>query len=87
MDCNEPKKEQWRKIALARKELNLTQKQLASTTGINKATLSQIENGKFSGSLDILERYLDALDLQLTVEPKKRQLPNWDELDTLFGDE
>ncbi|SQD80143.1 helix-turn-helix domain-containing protein [Moritella yayanosii] len=75
------------KIALARKELNLTQKQLAATTGINKSTLSQIENGKFSGSLDILERYLDALDLQLTVEPKKRQLPDWDELDTLFGDE
>jgi transcriptional regulator with XRE-family HTH domain len=75
------------KIALVRKELNLTQKQLAATTGINKATLSQIENGKFSGSLDILERYLDALDLQLTVEPKKRQLPDWDELDTLFGDE
>jgi transcriptional regulator with XRE-family HTH domain len=75
------------KIALARKALNLTQKQLAATTGINKATLSQIENGKFSGSLDILERYLDALDLQLTVEPKKRQLPDWDELDTLFGDE
>ncbi|MFT5809076.1 MAG: transcriptional regulator with XRE-family HTH domain [Moritella dasanensis] len=75
------------KIALARKALNLTQKQLAATTGINKATLSQIENGKFSGSLDILERYLDALDLQFTVEPKKRQLPDWDELDTLFGDE
>lgn len=44
----------------------------ATTTGINKATLSQIENGKFSGSLDIFERYLDALDLQFTVEPKKR---------------
>jgi len=75
------------KIALARKDLGLTQKQMAAKTGINKATLSQIENGKFSGSLDILERYLDALDLQLTVEPKKRQLPDWDELDTLFGDE
>jgi transcriptional regulator with XRE-family HTH domain len=75
------------KIASARKELNFTQKYVAEKTGINKSTLSQIENGKFSGSLDILERYLDALGLQLAVAPKKRKLPDWDELDNLFGDE
>jgi len=36
--------------------------------------------------LDIMERYLDVLGLQLTVVEKAQQLPDWDELDTLFGD-
>jgi transcriptional regulator with XRE-family HTH domain len=55
-----------------------TQKQIAEQTGIHKSTLSLIENGHFSGSLDILQRYLDAVGLTLDVTPKKHRLPQWD---------
>ncbi|QUJ70485.1 helix-turn-helix transcriptional regulator (plasmid) [Photobacterium sp. GJ3] len=74
-------------IAKTRKASGATQKQMAERTGINKTTLSEIENGRFTGSLDIFERYLDAVGLQLEVTPKQHQLPNWDELDELFGED
>jgi transcriptional regulator with XRE-family HTH domain len=75
------------KAQTARKGLAQTQKQLSQITGLPQSTLSEIENGRFTGSLDILERYLDALGLELTVTEKRPRLPDWDELDTLFGDE
>ena len=81
------RKENGRLIAQTRKQFGKTQQQISAETGINKATLSLIENGRFGGSLDIVERYIDVLDLQWVVEPKKRKLPDWDELDDLFGDE
>jgi transcriptional regulator with XRE-family HTH domain len=74
-------------VRTARKHLNQTQKQMSETTGIHKSTLSEIENGRFTGSLDILERYLDAVGLQLTATEKVHRFPDWDELDELFGEE
>jgi transcriptional regulator with XRE-family HTH domain len=76
-----------KEIARQRKAQGNTQQQMTNQTGINKTTLSEIENGRFTGSLDILERYLDAVGLQLEVSPKQHRLPDWDELDTLFGDD
>ena len=69
-----------------RKRSEQTQKRLSEVTGLPQSTLSEIENGRFTGSLDILERYLDALGLELTVTEKAQRLPDWDELDTLFED-
>ncbi|AWY00104.1 transcriptional regulator [Marinomonas primoryensis] len=74
-------------ICAARKALNKTQKQIAEQTRIHKSTLSLIENGRFTGSLDILERYLDAVGLTLEVTPKKHQLPQWDEIEQLFAED
>ena len=74
-------------LAQVRKSKQQTQKQLAKRTGINISTLSEIENGRFTGSLDIFERYLDALDFELEIKPKQHQLPDWDELETLFGED
>ncbi|KKC99672.1 MULTISPECIES: helix-turn-helix domain-containing protein [Photobacterium] len=74
-------------IATARKARGATQKAMAEQTGINKTTLSEIENGRFTGSLDIFERYLDAVGLQLQVSPKQHQLPDWDDIDTLFDED
>ncbi|NAW65921.1 helix-turn-helix domain-containing protein [Photobacterium halotolerans] len=74
-------------IATARKARGTTQKAMAEQTGINKTTLSEIENGRFTGSLDIFERYLDAVGLQLQVSPKHHQLPDWDDIDTLFDED
>lgn len=72
-------------IAQARKELHLTQQQIAQQTGIHKTTLSKIENGRFTGSLDIFERYIDAVGLELNISPKQHKLPSWEEIDELFG--
>lgn len=74
-------------LRTARKQMSRTQKQMSEITGIHKSTLSEIENGRFTGSLDILERYLDAVGLQLTVAEKAHRLPDWDELDELFGED
>lgn len=74
-------------ISQARKALGHTQKQLAEITGINKSTLSEIENGRFTGSFDIFERYLDAVGLEFNVSNKKHQLPDWDQINELFGDD
>lgn len=76
-----------RQVAQQRKILGYTQKQLAEITGINKTTLSEIENGRFTGALDIFERYLDAVGLQLDVSLKRHRLPDWDELDELFKED
>jgi transcriptional regulator with XRE-family HTH domain len=69
-----------------RKQSAQTQKRLSEVTGLPQSTLSEIENGRFTGSLDIMERHLDVLGLQLTVVEKAQRLPDWDELDTLFED-
>jgi len=74
-------------IAKARKASESTQQEMSIKTGINKSTISQIENGRFGGSLDIIETYIDALNLQITVEPKSKQLPNWDNIEDIFGDD
>ena len=74
-------------IAQSRKALSRTQKQISVQTGINTTTLSEIENGRFSGSLEILEHYIDAVGLQLEVKPKQHRLPDWDEIETLFAED
>lgn len=74
-------------LAKARKAMGKTQQQLTEITGIHKSTLSAMENGRFTGSLDIFERYIDALGLEMNVFPKQHQFPDWDEIETLFADE
>ena len=53
-----------KKISAKRKSLGLTQKQVSELTRINKTTISEIENGRFTGSFDIFERLIDAVGLQ-----------------------
>lgn len=74
-------------VKLSRKKRAFTQQQLSENCGINKTTISEIENGRFSGSFDIFERVLDALDLEFKVIQKKHSLPAWNEIDRLFSDE
>ena len=74
-------------IAQSRKASGRTQKQISTQIGINTTTLSEIENGRFSGSLEILEHYIDTVGLQLEVKPKQHRLPDWDEIETLFAED
>ena len=75
------------KVKQARVDMGLTQVQMSELTKINKTTISEIENGRFTGSFDIFERLLDAVDLQFEVVTKKRLLPDWDQIEELFADE
>ena len=74
-------------VSESRKALGYTQQRLAELTGINKTTISEIENGHFTGSFDIFERLLDAVGLQFDVIPKQHKLPDWDEIDSLFSED
>ena len=70
-----------------RKELRYTQQALSELTGVHKSTISEIENGRFSGSFDIFERLLDSVNLQFEVSSKTHRLPDWDDIDSLFSED
>lgn len=74
-------------VSEQRKALGYTQQRLAELTGIHKVTISEIENGRFTGSFDIFERLLDAVGLQFNVTSKRHELPDWDEIDSLFSED
>ena len=75
-----------KKIRLARKGLGYTQKSLAEKTKVNKTTISEMENGRFTGSFDIFERVLDGVGLQFEVNKKNCKLPQWDEIAEIFSE-
>jgi len=47
------RKEIGEKIKLARKNLGYIQKTVSEKSGVNKTTISEIENGHFTGSFDL----------------------------------
>ena len=59
-----------KEIRLARKGLGYTQKSLSEKTKVNKTTISEIENDRFTGSFDIFQRVLDGMGLQFKVNKK-----------------
>lgn len=75
------------KIRQERKTLGYTQQKLSQLSRINKTTISEIENGRFTGSFDTFERVLDAVGLQFEVTPKKHTLPDWDEIEDMFSED
>ena len=54
-------------IIRARKERNLTQKELSALTGITQADLSKIENGNANPSLNTLMKLANGLGKKLQV--------------------
>ncbi|MFA6857660.1 MAG: helix-turn-helix transcriptional regulator [Treponema sp.] len=52
----------------ARKQSNVTQKELAVQTGIAQADISKIESGSGNPTIKILKRLADGLDMQLKIE-------------------
>ena len=76
-----------KEIRLARKALGYTQKNLSEKTNINKTTISEIENGHFTGSFSIFECVLNAVGLQFEVDKKKYKFPQWDEIETMFAED
>ena len=81
------RKEIGEKIKLARKNLGYTQKTVSERSGVNKTTISEIENGHFTGSFDLFEKVLSCVNLQFEVVPKKHKFPHWDEIESLFKED
>ena len=57
-----------RAIVEARKSRNITQKELATRTGINQADISKLENGNRNPSLNMLKKLAAGLDMSLKIE-------------------
>jgi transcriptional regulator with XRE-family HTH domain len=55
-------------IKKRRKELNLELKDLQDYSGINYASISDIENGKANPTIKTLEKLLDVLGMQINIE-------------------
>ena len=57
-----------RAIVEARQSKNITQKELATRTGINQADISKLENGNRNPSLNMLKKLAAGLDMSLKIE-------------------
>ena len=52
----------------ARKDLNITQKELSERTGITQADISRIENGTRNPSLNMMKRLAEGMGMVLKLE-------------------
>lgn len=59
-------------IRQARKEKNLTQKDLASLSGVWQETISKIETGSSGTKLETIFDLMAALDLEITVSERSK---------------
>jgi HTH-type transcriptional regulator / antitoxin HipB len=59
-------------IRRARKKKNLSQKSLAGKTGLRQATISLIENGNTSATIDTLLTILSVLDLEFQIGQRSK---------------
>ena len=57
-----------------RKELSITQRELAALAGIGINTLTKIERGEANPSLNIILRVLDTLGLEMNMKIKSMNL-------------
>jgi transcriptional regulator with XRE-family HTH domain len=76
MDKPKPMKELTRR----REERGLSQQGLADASGVNKATINQIERGRRSPNLETLEKLAAALDVEVADLFPKAQAPLFREL-------
>ncbi|AOY77398.1 helix-turn-helix domain-containing protein [Clostridium formicaceticum] len=58
-------------VIKARKEMGLTQKELANKVGVTQQVISRFENEKNAPTLDNLIKILDGLDLEISISKKK----------------
>lgn len=64
----EPERQIIRAIIEGREEKDLTQKELAETTGITQADISRLENGTANPSLRTLKRLAAGLGMKINLE-------------------
>ncbi|BBO29738.1 hypothetical protein AltI4_41260 [Alteromonas sp. I4] len=70
-----------------RKRQKLSQSDIADKLQCSRPSISNIENGRYQGSLQLLERYLNIMGFELTATPKQTKRPTLDELDSVYNDD
>ena len=65
-----------------RRELELTQRELAARAGLRQGTISQVENGLETMKLRTVMDLLRALELEIAVQPRRKG--SHDEIADLF---
>mgnify|MGYP004611850749 CR=1 FL=1 len=68
MDEIQPEMDVIRAMVDMRIKQNLTQKELASRTGIDQADISKLENGTKNPSLKLLKKLAAGMGMQLKIE-------------------
>ena len=66
-----------------RKTLNYTQAEAARMIQAHRNEISRIENGKYTGNIATMARYLNLLGLSLTAQVSKH--PELEDLDQIFN--
>lgn len=61
------------KLVEYRRQLNMTQQDVADATGIKRANIARIEGKKFLVSWESLLKYAECLNLDVYVELKEKQ--------------
>ena len=64
----EPEYEIIKQIILARKELNITQEELAERSGIKQSNISRLERGTYNPSLNSLKKIAKGLGKELHID-------------------
>lgn len=59
-----------KQIASRRKQLNISQADLADMSGVSLRTLSAIENGDANPSVDVLSKVLEPLGLVINLQER-----------------
>jgi len=59
-------------IRLARKKLDLRQVDVAQKASVRQALVSELENGVTTAKLDTVIRVLAALDMDLSIVPRRK---------------
>ncbi|MCD2348240.1 helix-turn-helix domain-containing protein [Clostridium guangxiense] len=63
-----PRYELISEVIKARKELNLTQEELAKRVGTQKSNISRLESGNYNPSLDFLSKLAKGLGKEIHIE-------------------
>lgn len=74
-------------IERKRKEKGWTQQQVSDLTGLSRNQIIAMEKGTFTGGIKYLRKYLEILRLRLLIVEENTDLPQLDELSSLFGDD
>lgn len=59
------------RIAQLRKEKGLTQEQLSQMTGLDRANIAKIENGRYNTGIDIIGKICDALGCRIELKEER----------------
>lgn len=75
-----------KQLKAARKQQQMSQKAIATILKVDRSQISRIENGRYQGSLQLLERYLALMGLELCATVI-RSRPTFGELESFYNDD